>query len=178
MRIVGISGALLALLGPLCGTTLQQLSLDDMTRKSSEIVRGKVHYTGVALRGATLYTTFRVQVSEQWKGATSAQLDFAVPGGSGNGIRQTYAGTPEITDGQELILFLWTSRSGLRQVIGLSQGLFKLSQLSNNQLLVTRGTANERMVGANGQDVHDTDFAMRLSDFRARVATTLSGRYQ
>jgi hypothetical protein len=178
MRIVAITGALMAFVGAMSGTTLQQLSLDDMTRKSSEIVRGKVVCTGVALRGATLYTNFRVQVSEQWKGAPSSQLDFAVPGGFGNGIRQTYAGAPAIADGQELILFLWTSKSGLRQVIGLSQGLFNLSQVSNSEPFVTRGTATEHMVDANGRDVHDTDFAMPLSDFRARVTTTLTGRSQ
>src|SRR5260370_28141167 len=117
MRIVAISGALLALVGPLSGTTLQQLSMDDLILKSSQIVRGKVQCTGVALRGSTLYTNYRVQVSEQWKGTPSSQLDFAAPGGFSNGIRQTYAGTPSMSDGQEVVLFLWSSKSGLRQVI-------------------------------------------------------------
>src|SRR5437763_13034521 len=138
MRIVAISAAPAASIGLVSGTTLQQLSLDDMTRKSSEIVRGKVLCTGVALRGATLYTTFRVQISEQWKGAPSSQLDFVVPGGFGNGIRQTYAGAPAIADGQEFVIFLWTSASGLRQIIGLSQGLFNVSTLSNSQVTVKR----------------------------------------
>lgn len=178
MRIVAISGAVMAFVGAMWGTTLQQLSLDDMTRKSSEIVRGKVMCTGVALRGATLYTNFRVQVSERWKGAPSSQLDFAVPGGFANGIRQTYAGAPAITDGQEFILFLWTGKSGLRQVIGLSQGLFNVSPRSNTQPFVTQGSATEHMVDANGQDVQDSDFAMPLADFRARVASTLAGRSQ
>lgn len=178
MRLVAICGALFASLGPLSGTTLQQLSLDDMTRQSSEIVRGKVQCTGVTLRGATLYTNFRVTVSEQWKGAPSPHFDFAVPGGFGNGIRQTYAGAPAIADGQEFVLFLWTGKSGLRQVIGLSQGLFNVSQLPASQLFVKRGATTERLVDATGQDHQDTDFAMPLSDFRARVATTLTGRFQ
>lgn len=178
MRIVGIFSALVAVLGSLCGTTLQQLSLDDMTRKSSEIVRGRVHCTGVAFRGSVLYTNYRVQVSEQWKGTPSTQLDFAVPGGLGNGIRQSYSGAPSMVDGQEVVLFLWTSRSGLRQVIGLSQGLFTLSQVSNSQPLVTRGAPIDRIVDTNGQELRATDFSMPLSDFRAHVATTLNGRPQ
>jgi hypothetical protein len=178
MRIVPNAGALLASLGLLSGTTLQQLSMDDMIRKSTEIVRGKVHCTGAALRGSTVYTSYRVQVSEQWKGAPSAQIDFAVPGGSSNGIRQTYAGAPSMDDGQDLVLFLWTSKSGLRQVIGLSQGLFNLTQTSNGQIFVTRGAATETMVGLNGQPVLDADFSMPLSDLRMRVANTLTGRSQ
>lgn len=178
MRIVGISGALWALLVPLSGTTLQQLSLDDMIRKSSEIVRGKVQCTGSGVRGSIVYTNFRVQVSEQWKGAASSQLDFAVPGGFSNGVRQTYAGTPSISDGQDLVLFLWTGKSGIRQVIGLSQGLFSISIISNGQLYALRGAATEPMVNGNGQDVHDTDFSMPLSDLRSHVAKTLTGRSQ
>jgi hypothetical protein len=178
MRIVAIAGALLALLGPLSGTTLQQLSMDDLILKSSQIARGQIHCTGTALRGSTLYTNYRVQVTEQWKGAPSAQLDFAVPGGFNNGIRQTYAGAPSMGDGQEVVLFLWTSKSGLRQVIGLSQGLFNVSSLSNGQLFVTRSATTEPMVDASAQPVHDTDFAMPLSNLRERVARTLAGRSQ
>ena len=49
-------------------------------------------------------------------------------GGVAGGIRQSVSGAPELKPGQEYVLFLWTSRSGLTQVIGLSQGLFQLSE--------------------------------------------------
>jgi|SRR5947209_2930614 len=173
MRAVLISGALLALLAPLHGTTLQQLSLDDMIRKSTEIVRGKVQCTGSMFRGSTLYTSYRIQISEQWKGATASQLDFAVPGGISNGVRQTYAGAPALADGQDSVLFLWTSKTGLRQLIGLSQGLFSLTQSSSGQAMVVRTGTPEPMVGSNGQPVHDTDFSMPLSDLRSQVTATL-----
>ncbi|MGI8743271.1 MAG: hypothetical protein ACR2NN_12005 [Bryobacteraceae bacterium] len=175
MRTVLITGALVGLLAPLHATTLQQLSLDDMIRQSSEIVRGTVQCTGFGLRGSTLYTNYRVKVSEQWKGTSVLQLDFAVPGGFSNGIRQTYAGAPSLRDGQEFVLFLWTSRSGLRQLIGLSQGLFNLTQLSSGQLLASRSISTEQMVDANGKPIDDTGFAMPVTDLRSRVASTLTG---
>ena len=178
MRILAIWGVLWSVVGPLPGTTLQQLSLDDMIRKSTEIVRGKVQCTGRSFRGSVLYTNYRVQVTEEWKGAPASQINFSVPGGFSNGIRQTYAGTPSINDGEDLILFLWTSKSGLRQVIGLSQGLLNLSSTSNGQLFVTRGAATEPMVNASGQQVQDTDFSMPLDSLRSRVVQTLTGRSQ
>lgn len=178
MRIAAAISALLLVPGLSSATTLQQLSLDDMIRKSSEIVHGTVQCSGAAWRGSTLYTNYRVQVVEQWKGASAMQLDFSVPGGALNGIRQTYAGAPAIAEGQDVLLFLWTSKSGLRQVIGLSQGLFTLTARPDGQLFVSRGAATEIMLGPNGQPVQDAGFSMLLSDLRSRVANTLAGRSQ
>ncbi len=176
MRTVLIPGTLLVCLAIVSGTTLQQLSMDDMIRKSTEIVRGKVQCTGSTFRGSTLYTTYRVHVSEQWKGTPASQLDIAVPGGLSGGVRQTYSGAPALTDGQEFVLFLWTSKSGLRQIIGLSQGLFNLQAIAGGVLLASRAPTTEHMVGSNGQPVQDTSFAMPVNDFRSKVLDTLAGR--
>lgn len=176
MRTVLISSALLVCLAPVQGTTLQQLSLDDMIRKSSEIVRGKIQCSGSAFIGSTLYTNYRVQVSEQWKGTPAAQLDIAVPGGLSGSIRQTYSGAPVPSDGQELVLFIWKSKSGLRQIIGLSQGLFNVQQAAGGVLMASRAPTAEQMVNSSGQPVQDTAVSMPLTDLRAKVANTLSGR--
>ncbi|MDQ6759670.1 MAG: hypothetical protein M3Z32_07385 [Acidobacteriota bacterium] len=176
MRNIGWSVALLACSVPLFGTTLQQLSLDDMIRKSTEVVRGKVQCTGSAVRGAIVYTNYRVQVSEQWKGSPQAQIDVSVPGGLSGGIRQTYSGAPALSDGQEFVLFLWTSKTGLRQIIGLSQGVFTVQPVAGGGMTASRAAITEQMVGSNGQPVQDTAFGMPVNDLRNRVLTTLSGR--
>ncbi len=176
MRNVRWSVALLACFAPLYGTTLQQLSLDDMIRKSSDVVRGKVQCTGSTLRGALVYTTYRVQVSEQWKGLPQNQIDISVPGGLSSGIRQTYSGAPALSDGQELVLFLWTSKTGLRQVIGLSQGVFTVQPVSGGAMLASRSASTEQMVGPNGQPVQDTALGIPVNDLRTKVLNTLAGR--
>lgn len=175
MRSVFIGSALAALLlAPVHATTLQQLSLDDMIRKSSEIVRGVVHGTGSGFRGSTLYTNYRVQISEQWKGSSGAGVDFAVPGGVSNGIRQTYAGAPTLAEGQEFIFFLWTGRSGMRQLIGLSQGLFTLAPGIDGQLLAVRSPSTEQMLGPDGKPLTDSGFSMRVTALHSRVASILT----
>ena len=176
MRAVLSSGVLLVCLAPLQSTTLQQLSLDDMIRKSTEIVRGKIQCSGAAFRGSTLYTNYRVQVAEQWKGTSATQLEIAIPGGASGGTRQTYSGAPVPADGQELVLFIWKSRSGLRQIIGLSQGLFNVQQLTDGVWMASRAATTEQMVSAAGQPVQDTAVAMPLTELRTKVANTLSGR--
>jgi hypothetical protein len=167
-----------ALLAIASATTLQQLSLDDMTLKSTAIVRGKVQQTDSILRGSIVYTCYRVQVTEQWKGTQSAQIDFAVLGGTAKGITQSYSGAPALTSGQEYILFLWTSRGGLTQIIGFSQGAFNLTPVSSGDAMVTRFASTERVVDQAGNAAADTSFQMRLGDMRSQVAHTLQSAHQ
>lgn len=174
MRFVLISAILLGLACLSMGTTLQQLSLTDMIQKSTIIVRANVHSAGATMRGATLYTVYSVAVTEQWKGGPLQQLTFAVPGGTSGTLRQAYAGAPSLIDGQEYVLFLWTSRTGLTQVIGLSQGLFSVVT-QNGQCMVTRGAITDPMVNASGQLVQSGNLSMLLSDMRSQVAKVLSG---
>ena len=167
----------LAVLGVLCapvhGSTLQQLSLDDMIQKSTLIVRGKVQrQTYASYRGSLIWTHYSVQVTETYKGTPAGQLDIAIPGGVSNGIEQTYAGVPSFISGQDYVMFLWTSKSGLTQVIGLSQGLFAVTPNST----VIRAASNERMLNAAGQPVTDSDIQMGLGVLKNRIQTVLSGK--
>jgi hypothetical protein len=73
-------------------------------------------------------------------------------------------------------LFLWTGKSGLTQVIGLSQGLFSVLTNAAHQPVIVRAASTERMLGASGQPVTDSDIQMLLSDLRSRIQTVLSGR--
>ena len=76
------------------------------------------------------------------------------------------------------MLFLWTSKSGITQVIGLSQGLFRVTTNSSGQLMVVRAASTELMLNAAGQPVTDSDFQMLLSDLRTRIQSVLSGAGQ
>ena len=164
-----------ASLGAAHGATLQQLSLDDMIRQSTAIVRGKAQLTYSAYRGPLIYTHYTLQVTETLKGTAAKQLEFVVPGGVSNGLRQSLAGAPTLTNGQDYVLFLWTSKSGLTQLIGLSQGLFRVTSNSSGQPIVARSATTELMLNAAGQRVTDTNFEMLLSDLRTRIQTVLGG---
>jgi hypothetical protein len=163
-------------------TTLEQLTLDDMSQKSTAIVRAKVTGSRSASRGsgraADIYTYYQLQVLETWKSpgpaATFATTEVAVPGGVANGIRQIVSGAPVLEPGQEYVIFLWTSRSGLTQVIGLSQGVFKLSEESSGGGSVARRpAASELMLSRSGVPVEDHAVNMPVQDLRARVLQAL-----
>ncbi len=163
-------------LAPVDGSTLQQLTLDDMIQRSTMIVHGTAQVTSAAFRGSMIYTHYSVQVSEVLKGPAVTQVDVAVPGGSSNGVTQMFSGSPSLVNGQDYVLFLWTSKSGLTQVIGLSQGLFAVVMNSSGQPTVVRAAATERMLNSFGQPVTQSDIQMLLSVLRTQIQSVLRNR--
>jgi hypothetical protein len=153
----------------LLSTTLEQLSLDDMIQKSTGVVRAKVTGSYAAMAGADIFTYYRLEVSETWKGPSVAQMDVAVAGGVVRGQRQVVAGAPTLSVGDEYVLFLWTSRSGITQVIGLSQGLFSVKVDAANTPVMVRPAAMEPMLDKYGHIVANQPVNLRLADVRARV---------
>src|SRR5258708_6956748 len=102
MRLAGI---LLSMAwAALDGATLERLSLDDMIQKSTQIVSGKVTGSTTVKRGPVVYTQYRVQVDNQWKGPQAAQLNVSVAGGRQGAMVQTFSGSPQLAEGQEYVL--------------------------------------------------------------------------
>jgi hypothetical protein len=168
---IGLAACFLAM-APVFATTLEQLSLADMARQSTSIVRARVTGSRSAYKGSAIYTYFQLEVVETWKAApqpaNGMATEVAVPGGAVDRIRQSVTGAPELKSGQEYVLFLWTSRSGLTQVIGLSQGRF--SVLGD---VVQRPPASELMLDRSGRPVEDRAMSLSIQDLRAQVLQSL-----
>lgn len=160
----------------LTASTLQRLSLTDMIQKSTMIVRGTLQPgSTAALRGAIIYTHFQLSVTTAYKGTPRQTIDVAVPGGVLNGMQQPVSGAPMLAAGQDYVFFLWTSKSGLTQVIGLSQGLFNVTTTTAGQVTVSRGAATEPMVNSSGQAVTDSNLQMPLSQLVSKIQAVLAG---
>lgn len=151
--------------------TLEKLGLEDMTQKSTAIVRGRVTGSYAAAQGPLIYTHYRIRVSERWKGPASASLDVVVPGGVADGLRQSFSGAPKLAAGHDYVLFLWTGPSGLTHIIGLSQGLFEVNSQSNGDLVVSRPASAEMMLDSGGRSVRDEAMTFRLLDLHRRVSS-------
>jgi hypothetical protein len=176
MRNRSILASLAVLAAPAWATTLQKLSLDDMIGQSTSIVRAKVTGSSTSMLGRDIYTYYQFQVLETLKAgpaqpssAQSSSSSVAVPGGVARGLRQIAAGAPALSAGQEYVLFLWTSRSGLTQVIGLSQGLFTVMQNEAGDTVLVRPAASELMLDQAGKVVNDQGVTMKLTDLRTEI---------
>jgi hypothetical protein len=164
---------------PLSAATLERLSLDDMIAQSTSIVRGKVVSEASILHGPLIYTHYKIQVTERYKGTGTATEEFMVPGGRLNGSTQEVAGAPDFATGREYVLFLWKGPSGNTQVIGLTQGVFTLPGNGGADPTATRTPSTELMLDrATGQAVKDERLSLRLSELKTRIKTVVKGSAQ
>ncbi len=162
--------------------TLERLAMDDMISRSSAIVRARVTSSQAAFRGPAgpggmIYTWYNLQVVESLKGANAAPVQVAVPGGFTQGLRQTIAGAPVLQNGQEYVLFIWTSRSGLPQLIGMSQGLFDIRRDLQGNTGVHRAAITEPMLDpVTHKQVADPGVRYTYEELKSLVLTKLGGK--
>ena len=175
MRSLYTIGMLIGFLAEAQATTLQQLSTAELITQSTAIVRVKVSGSSSARRGRDIYTNYQFQVLETLKSSAAVQSQVAVPGGVADGLREMVPGAPALTTGQEYVIFLWTSRSGLTQVIGLSQGLFTVMQDTAGNTVLVRPAAPGLMLDRSGNVVNDAGVTLKLTDLRSEVQKVLGG---
>jgi hypothetical protein len=173
MRDVAIFVFLACVGIPAEATILQQLTLDDMARKSTSIVRAKVTGSSEVVRGADVFTLYKLETLETLKSGRAAR-EVAVPGGVAGGMRQVVPGAPILHSGGEYVLFLWTSRSGLTQLMGMSQGLFRVEHTTAGDRQASRAAAGEQMLDATGRAVRDETLSMPLTELKAKVSKALA----
>jgi len=149
--------------------TLQQLSLDQMAQSATAIVRARVTSSSASFTGSTIYTHYKLQISETWKGSPGTEV--MIPGGVANGYRQSFPGMPALQTGGEYVLFLWkSSTTGITHLVGLSQGIFNVTQQADGALQAGRPVIGETMLDATGHPARDHAVQMQLADMKARVA--------
>jgi hypothetical protein len=154
--------------------TLERLAVPDMIGKSTAIVRAQVTGSYVAKIGPVIYTHYQLQVSERYKGPAESSVDLAFPGGVLEGIRQIYSGVPQLHAGEEYVFFLWTGKTGVTQVIGLTQGLFAVSDVGVKNPALTRAASHETMIErGTGRHVQDQTLNMSLSALKSQISAVL-----
>ncbi len=165
----------LAVVTPILPTTLLKLELADLIRQSSAIVRARVQDATAISRNGDVFTLYHLEIAEILKSQKGqAPTELAIPGGVAGGIRQAVPGAPSLRLGAEYVFFLWTGKSGLTQLMGLSQGLFTLNDLGKGEAEAVQIPATEQMLDATGHGVHPSAIVMKISDLRTRVAQILA----
>jgi hypothetical protein len=148
--------------------TLQQLSMDQMAQSATAIVRARVSGSSASFTGSTIYTHYKLQVSETWKGVPGTEV--MLPGGVANGYRQSFPGVPSLQTGAEYVLYLWkSSKTGITHIVGLSQGIFTVTPQADGSIQVGRPAIGETMLDAAGHPAKDRAVQMQLSEMKAHV---------
>ena len=169
-RVVSLSSVLI-LASLAHAVTLQILSVDEMSQSSTSIVYARVLDSYGALTGSMIYTHYRIQVLDTWKGAQVT--DIMLPGGVANGLRQTFAGVPSLAQGNSYVMFLWAGPSGSPQLVGLTQGLLDVGPDKQGRLIASRPMTTEQLLDANGKAVQDKPISLVLSDLKRSVTMAI-----
>ncbi|MGQ0505277.1 MAG: hypothetical protein ACT4TC_08130 [Myxococcaceae bacterium] len=117
---------------PSFATTMLRADLTSLTNSSDMVVRGTVRrieprWSGDKLR---IVTDVELQVEEVLKGQSRRSLVIVNLGGVIGDIGQKVPGTPEFSEGEEVIVFL-EARGDRFRVSGMSQGKYKVERSSD-----------------------------------------------
>jgi len=162
------AATILACAAALKAATLQQLSMDEMNAGATSIVRARIAGSSAAMTGSTVYTHYKLDTSEVWKG--SAVPEVLVPGGVAGNLRQSFPGMPDLQIGAEYVLYLWKSPStGIVHLMGLGQGVFTVTRQPDGSVTADRQRLGETMLDKSGKKVADQPVSMVLTAMKSRA---------
>jgi hypothetical protein len=115
-------------------TVLIPADLGELSRDALAIARGRVAALDTQWtedRG-TIETIVTLEVESYLKGSLGSTLRFRVPGGALGRFRSIVVGAPEFAVDQRVVVFLGARGPSVPHVLGLSQGVFRLSRSADN----------------------------------------------
>ncbi|HYH00346.1 MAG TPA: hypothetical protein VD837_14530 [Terriglobales bacterium] len=163
----------LAMLGTTQATTIVPLSVEDLTRGASTIVRARATraWSEWNPERTVIYTYTRFNVSQNLKGLPSAAVVVKQAGGTKDGLKQRLFGVRHFQVGEEAVLFLRPSKAhdGTLVVVGLMQGNFRVLRSATGQVVVTNGVPDVSAVTSTGQVSNFTGATLTLQQLESRV---------
>ena len=128
LAVLGMIGALF-LAGPGRATTLRPMGLGEMTKRADSItvarcVGTKTYFGGK--NGRKILTDYQFSVREVVKGDHRDRLTLTLLGGRIDPVEMVVPGSPVFRVGEEAVLFTSRGGSGMRVLVGFSQGVFRL----------------------------------------------------
>jgi hypothetical protein len=161
---------------PAQATVMQLLAVEDLTRRSSDVIVGQVQASETEWNAAhtRIYTRIQLRIDETLKGSLTRSQIVTVTqlGGEKDGIRLDYAGRPTFTVGESVVLFTTRAKNNDLIVVGLKQG--KMNLIGNE---IKRDFSGITLVqrsadGRSLQPLAARPARMTLTELRDRVANT------
>ncbi len=121
----------LSLAGLLCGgfaraTTLQRMTLEELTAAAHTVVRVRCMATESRFEEGEIWTFTTFEVVERLKGVPAQYLTVRLLGGRAGHLVSTVDGVPRFQPGEELFLFLELAGPGTFSVTSWAQGTFRI----------------------------------------------------
>jgi hypothetical protein len=110
--------------------SMRPLELEELVDLADEIVVGRVGDSEARFEGKLIVTVTAIQVEEALKGNGPGRIEITQLGGTavhprtGIAVNMTASHHVALGAGQDVLLFVSRSRSGIRQIVGAAQGRF------------------------------------------------------
>ena len=123
-------------------TTLSRLKLEDLAQESTSVARMRCLGATSQWEQGEIWTETRFEVIKREKGALPAVVTVRLLGGSVGHLHSHVDEVPAFRAGEEVYLFLWAREGEPYQVLGWSQGTFRIARNSQSGLeTVTQDSA-------------------------------------
>jgi len=140
-NVLWIAALLAAVVAPLEATTLARMSLDDLASSAGAVARVRCVARESHWDRGEIWTFTRFAVIESWKGSLPTHITIRLLGGHVGDLTSIVPGVPRFDPGDEVVLFLETTRAGDFSVTGWAQGTFRIHRAGFGHELVTQQTA-------------------------------------
>jgi hypothetical protein len=179
MRTLVLCGLLVALALPARATVLISADLGELSRDALAIARGRVAALDARWTEdrATIETIVTLDVESYLKGSLGSTLRFRVPGGELGRFRSVVVGAPEFVVDQRVVVFLGASGPSVPHVLGLSQGVFRMSRSADSAGWVVSSPVLPPATAAGVRVIRGdpSRHAVALADFEQTVRTLARG---
>ena len=174
LRIVFLIGIFLIALAA-HATTLVHMRFQDLVGYSSAIARVRCVGSDVRMEDGEIWTDTRFHVIEREKGYLPTQIVVRQPGGKFRNVNSHVEGAPEFRPGEEVYLFLWGKPGRQFNVVGWTQGTFRIHRDPHSGMeSVTQDSAEIPVFDPQSQAFTKTGVKnLRIDVFRERVRREL-----
>lgn len=156
-------------------TIMQRLEVEELARNSTDVFHGQIASTQTYWNAehTRIYTGVNVRINENFKGSALRGETIRVTqlGGEKDGFKTDYAGRPEFTVGESVVLFTTRTRNNELTVVGLKQG----KMLVNGQSVIRDFSGIVMMErsksGKELQPLKISSMQFPLSELRRRVSS-------
>jgi hypothetical protein len=152
-------------------TTLVHLPFQQLVGYSSAIARVQCVGSDVRLENGEIWTDTRFHVMAIEKGFLPGTIVVRQPGGKLQNLHSHVDGSPEFRPGEEVYLFLMGKPGKQFNVVGWSQGTFRIHRdAGNGSETVTQDSAEIPVYDPESQEFRKTGFKnLRIDVFVERI---------
>lgn len=124
-------------------TTLSRLKLEDLAQESTAVARLRCLGAMSQWEQGEIWTETKFEVVQREKGALPRTVTVRLLGGNVGHLRSHVDEVPAFRPGEEVYLFLWAREGEPYQVLGWSQGTFRIARNPQSGLeMVTQDSAS------------------------------------